>query len=182
MHSIRRAVIVLCLATLAPIALAEPGRVTKSLMDEPMSIFDWGIFKLDQKLETFRQFKTVFMGEYLMGSAAYDWDADRIRINLGFIGTGSQAECIENLKRAKLALLNFPAEAELRTAASKAMSSFFSHEGGYQSARQPKDAGEVLANMTVIEATVYVIASNGYAPKSKCQTTLRSKEISVVAQ
>jgi hypothetical protein len=45
---------------------------------------------------------------------------------------------------------------------------------------QPKDLGEQLANITVLDAVVYVRAANdSYLPKVRCQTTFKSKEVSV---
>lgn len=173
------AVALLAVATSA--AVAEPSRIPKYLMNEPISMFDWGIYKADKKLESFKTFGNLFSIYYMGGSASYEWDSDRILIQVLFQGTGSEAECTENLKKAKGAFANFKwNENEQQKAAREALEALFSHEGGYTSASQPRDIGEQLVNITYLEAIVYTkSAKDTLVPKIKCRTNFKSKEISV---
>ena len=165
-------------------AQAEPTRVTRWLMNEPMSMFDWGIYSTEKKMAELKITDSIFTVKYFTSSALYDWDADRIRLRITFTGKGTDAECTENLKRAKGAFLNFNwNEKEQPRVAREVLASLFSHQGGYKSKDLPNDIGEQLANTATFEATVYVQGEGGsYIPKAKCNTSFTSSEISISRQ
>jgi hypothetical protein len=181
MHPLRNTLIgSLIVALLPALSWAEPSRVPRWLMSEPMSVFDWGIYQTDRKFESFKEYK-IFSVHYMGGSAQYDWEADRIKLQVMFQANGTDAECSENLKKAKGAFLNFTwVEAEYPRIAREVLTDLFSHQGGYKGTTQPKDLGEQLSNITVLEAVVYVSGANGaLSPKVRCQTTFKSKDVSV---
>ena len=180
-HRLRNTLIGSLIVALLPVlAWAEPSRVPRWLMSEPMSLFDWGIYQTDKKFESFKDYK-IFSVHYMGGSARYDWDADRIKLQVMFQATGADAECSDNLKKAKGAFLNFTwVEAEYPRVARDVLADLFSHQGSYKGTTQPKDMGEQLSNITVLEAVVYVSGANGaLSPKVRCQTTFKSKDISI---
>lgn len=164
------------------VANAEPTRTAQWLMDEPMSLFDWGIYKTDKKLSDLKQAKQSFLNEFFYSAAEYDWSANRIRLKVNFIGKGTEAECIDNIKRAKGAFLNFTwAERDQPRAAKEVFASLFSHEGGYRSKSEPPNIGEQLANMSVLEGTIYVRSEGGsYIPRASCSMDFKSTSVSVV--
>jgi hypothetical protein len=47
-------------------------------MAEPMSLFDWGIYKTDKKLADMKTASSMFTAQFFSSSAEYDWDANRI--------------------------------------------------------------------------------------------------------
>lgn len=163
---------------------AEPGRVARWLMGEPMSLFDWGLYKADKKTAELKSMKEKFSSDFFYGAADYDWGMNRIRLRVNFIGKGTEAECIENIKRAKGAFLDFTwNEKEQVKVARDVFTTLFSHEGGYKSKSHPSDIGEQLASMSVMEATVYIPGDKGsYLPRAKCSMDFRSAEVSVVKQ
>jgi hypothetical protein len=171
-------------ALAAGLSHAEPGRVARWLMDEPMSMFDWGLYKTDKAVANLKSLKGTFPNEFFFASADYDWELNRIRIRVSFHGKGTDAECIENIKRAKGAFLNYTwNERDQPKAAKDVFAALFSHEGGYKSKNQPSDLGEQLANMSVLEATIYVPGEGGsYTPRARCSMGFRSSEVSVVRQ
>ena len=105
----RRPAMLLFVACVISVSVrAEPTRVPQWLMNEPMSLFDWGLYQTEKKQDSFKTLSHIFTIRYVGGSAAYDWDADRIRLRFSFQGEGTSEECSENLKRAKTAMLDFP--------------------------------------------------------------------------
>lgn len=173
---------ILVLALLVPLTVqADPGRVPRWLMNEPMSQFDWGMQQMEEKLEQLKFAEKVFTAKYFFSDASYDWDADRIRLQVNFHGKGNEAECIYNIKRAKGAILNFTwDEAEQTKIARDVLTNFFSHRGGYDNKNKPADIGEQLANITILETTIFVQGDNGtYLPKAKCTTDFKTNAVSV---
>jgi len=173
------------LLALAPlVAQAEPGRVTRWLMNEPMSLMDWGMVSIEKKLADLKIAESVFTSKFFYGSAEYDWEADRIRIHVSFIGKGTEAECIENLKRAKAAFLNFTwDEKEHPRVAREVLRTLFAHRGGYSSKSEPPDLGDVLLNITTIQNVMYVPGDRGtFQPKAKCSADFKSAVVSITRE
>jgi hypothetical protein len=96
-------------------------------------------------------------------------------------GKGTDAECIENLKAAKGAFLDFKwDEKEQVRAAPAVFRALFSHEGGYQPKGTPTDVGGELAKIATIDVTILVKTAEGYSPKAKCQADFRSGATSLI--
>jgi hypothetical protein len=163
---------------------AEPGRVATWLMNEPMSLFDWGVYKTDKKMADLKTIKETYSAQFFFGSADYDWNANRLQLRVSFIGKETEAECIENIKRAKGAFLNYTwSEREQAKIAKEVFAALFSHEGGYKSKGQPEDIGEQVASMSVIEATAFIQGDKGsFLPKARCRMDFKSPEVSVIKQ
>lgn len=163
---------------IANTAHAEPTRVPQWLMRESVSLFDWGIYKLDKKMEWMKELGGLFTIHYAGGSAEYDWDSDRIKLRFTFQGKGTEQECVDNLKKAKGALLNFSwDDTQYAKLAREVLAGFFSHEGGYKDASAPSDIGEQLANITTL---VGEVIGPEMSIKIRCQTTLKSPEVSII--
>ncbi len=149
-----------------------------------MSLFDWGIYKADKKIADLKQAKETYTADFFFGSADYDWKANRIRLRVSFIGKGTEAECIENIRRAKVAFLNYTrTERDHVKVAREVFEGLFSHEGGYKSHNQPSDIGEQIMNISLMEATVFIPGEAGsYLPRAKCSMNFTSSEVSVIKQ
>lgn len=146
-----------------------------------MSLFDWGLYNTERKLADLKIADNAFTAKYFFSSAAYDWDADRLRLQIGFIGKGTEAECAENIKRAKGAFLNFTwDEKEYPRLAREVLGGLFTHQGGYKSKGQPADTGEQLMNITALEVTIFVPGEGGtYIPKAKCTSDFKSNVVHI---
>ena len=177
---LRRTALLLILIPL--MAQSEPTKTTSWLMSEPMSLFDWGIYKTDKKLAELKIASSMFTAQFFSGSAEYDWDANRIRLRVLLYGNGTDAECLENLRVAKGGFLDFKwDEKEQHRYAPITFRALFSHEGGYKSKGTPTDIGEEIAKIATIEVFILVKASDGsYSPKAKCQADFRSSATSIL--
>jgi hypothetical protein len=74
--------IALLLALIPLLAQAEPNKAMSWLMDEPMSLFDWGIYKTDKKVADLKIASSMFTAQFFSGSAEYEWEANRIRLRV----------------------------------------------------------------------------------------------------
>ena len=95
------------LLLLPALASADPGTATQYLMNEPASLMDIGLLKLNMKLE---KLKPHLWGPFLGDgdadrtkvSASYDFAADEIRVQITFF---SDAESIEDACKATIGAL-----------------------------------------------------------------------------
>lgn len=162
---------------------AEPTATVTWLMNEPMSLFDWGVYKADKKAGGLGELGSrLFTARFMSGSAAYDWDANRLRLRVFLNGNGTDAECVENLKAAKHVFLDFTVTGnDQATAAATVFGYLFSHEGGYRAKSTPAKLGHELANIATIEATIFKSNNDQtLSPKAKCQADFRSNEVRVL--
>lgn len=165
-------------------ANADPTRIPRWLMNEPISMFDWGILQTEQRLSSLNMYSN-FTNRFISGSVSYDWDADRLRLEVSFWGSGTESECIENLKIAKANFVGYSTKFSnnnrtLTSAAPLTFAGLFGHPG-FKNGAQPKDLGEQLANISTLEATIWVLqGKDDSLPKVRCQTTFKSQEILVV--
>lgn len=169
------------LLLLTPAAQAEPNRVPSWLMNEPMSLWDWGIYRTDKRMQEIKELPSLFKAKFFSGSATYDWDENRIKLFAMFVGESTEAGCIEHIKKTKGAFLMYKWEPkEQIVQAPNTMASLFSHEGGYQSKGQPKDMGEQLASITVMEVMMSMPDGMLFKPGIRCTSPLGSASISII--
>lgn len=147
-------------------------------------MFDWGILQTEQRLNSLSAY-TGFTGQFSSGSVSYDWDADRLRLEVSFWGSGTQSECIDNLKAAKAYFVGYPIKFSdnnkvLTSTAPLMFAGLFSHSG-FKNHAQPKDLGEQLANIATLEVSIWVLqGKDDSSAKVRCRTTFKSQEIAVV--
>src|SRR3972149_9288044 len=153
--------------------LAEPTPSMSYLMNEPASLFDLGMFKLNKHL------KDGWSDDVTVPQAVYDFHEDRILI--GFmpfkeifkIDKGKEY-CRDIIGRIKILLLvdfrtgetHFPNGMTLKDI-------FFSHEGFHEKKNEPKNLGSDLAK--IIDVGVSVPIEKG--KMLPCRSPLLSKEI-----
>lgn len=165
---------------------AVPGAPTKTpryLMSEPMSIFDWGIYQADKKMNSYKYYD-IFSTPYVGGSARYDPDENRIYLRGMFQGKGTQNECEDNLRKLKGAFASFRWD-ENRTinAAWKVLEGLFSHAAGYKNKNRPNDVGKQLIHITNIEAHIFVKQPDGNLKVgARCSSTFKTSEISIISE
>lgn len=152
-------------------------------MSEPMSIFDWGIYQADKRMNSFKYYGK-FATPYVGGSARYDPEENKIYLRGMFQGKGTPEECESDLRELKGAFATFSWD-ENRTieAAWKVLDGLFSHAGGYKDKNRPADVGKQLIHITHIEAHVLVKQSDGHLTVGAgCTSTFKTSEISALPQ
>ncbi|MEJ1418242.1 MAG: hypothetical protein RPU91_14360 [Candidatus Sedimenticola sp. (ex Thyasira tokunagai)] len=133
---------------------AETNKAIDYLMSEPVSLFDWGVYKAGKKLDSV---EVVGRFPYQGGRAWYDWGESKLVLTGIFRGNATQKDCGNHLKSLKYKLIMLEAVRLGKEAdASKAtINNFFSHEGGYSLERRPDGTGKGIAEITRIEAVFY---------------------------
>jgi hypothetical protein len=176
----------LLVATTPVSAFAEPAPATTWLMNEPMSIWDWGIFRLQGRVDNMKEVQSLLRdAKWFFGDVEYDWDANRIKIQIALDSSAlTSKSCIENMRQAKAVLTNYTFEASKQREAAIAMiAGTFSHAGGYQSKNEPKKLAEEIARLVQIEVQLHTKDSQGvYHRKVQCRSDLLEADISVVQQ
>jgi hypothetical protein len=120
------------------ICKAEPDSTIKYLMNEPISMLEWGLFRLEQNLKrTSREYK-----------ANYYQDINRIYIEYMFDNK------LQDLHRAKDACKNVFIEIRSAVASPLIFNHSFSHSMHYKFKNEPTDLAEKLMAITEI----YVVA------------------------
>ena len=83
-----RLLLTILFTLVAPQLIAEPSTAVRTLMDSPLSMFDWGMFKLEKKLERLEPHRDV----------SYDYKDNKIIISsLSYI-PGTPSKTMEETK------------------------------------------------------------------------------------
>ncbi|MHC1725361.1 MAG: hypothetical protein AB9866_04995 [Syntrophobacteraceae bacterium] len=154
---------------------ADPSNNIKYLINEPVSLFEFGLYRLDSHLEGC--FTGVKLPEKIMVRVTYKWELNRIQVNLipgrftkGNI-TKQEAEnyCKEIIQIAKQCLgCEKDASGNIRPEVSELLiSGFFSHKG-FEKLNEPKRIEKELINIIQINGIVY---------DASCQSNLLDSKI-----
>ena len=170
-----------CAAALAIIALqasAAPREATTFLMNEPVTLLDWGTYKLERFLERRRwpqEFEpTVFT------KVSYDWDRDRIVIDVQALvkfGPPTRDQCLGVLK---LLLSAGGVVFETRNRQLNDGISTFAVEFlhmNFRSPNQPPDLGKKIDEVLELRVTVSGLPSGGQVRQVECRTNLTNPEV-----
>lgn len=181
--------VVLLLVVLFPLnAFASPDKTVTYLMNQPLSLFDSGMIRLNSRVEDFAHYikngyKNYGLGKFseimdssdLDSSAEYDWDSNRIIINVNLMvryHKTFQANQLKELSRIIIKrfkyILGYSPDYHRRVI----NRGFFSHQG-YQMKNNPKNLMEDLDNITQIKFTVMQLNAKDFTAVSK----LTSKEV-----
>ena len=129
--------------------LAQPSEQIRYLMQEPASLFDLGMYKLNNYLQSYRHESRRFQVEKSRSTARYDQEENIIRIEIDLFPKTKQfdkpkALCIEATESIKL---------RLRDEMLDYRHQFFSH-AGYDN---PKRPGGVLQELEkIMEIVVHI--------------------------
>lgn len=173
--TIAAAILLVCSIALS----ADPSSGVRFLMNEPMTMFDWGMYRLQQKMDTIREHpraEEVGLGGVI---AMYDWEDNRI-VLWGIVHVGfpfadtveaarEQGRQIVETIRDKLGVK--PDGTPIRQ--SSFLDEYFSH-GAFVNQDRPKDLGAELDRITEITTSVTVV---GRKDRVKCQAPLVGGEI-----
>jgi len=154
-HMLNRIVAVVLASGLATQASAEPGPTVTYLMNEPASMFDIGIIRMEKTVED--QLAAPFGTETMYSYVGYDFNKNRIYVGGTFIVapefdgelTGICESAIENLATA----LGLYLVADFRAHVALTMGEYFGHQG-YARSNQPEEIGDKLLEIVAFEARI----------------------------
>ena len=178
------------------ICLAEPSAPVRYLMDEPVSMLEWGMFRLSEALTndkepTYHCIKQILKEHDLCIVApyvrvSYDWDSNRLRIKT-LVFEKSQPQEISKEKKKEICKLvikehknylgvNFETGKPISPLGEawpdSILESFFTHEG-FKSTREPENLYKELDNIT--ELIIQYIPVKG--KKLHCEAPLLGTDI-----
>jgi len=103
---------ILLTVIIAVSARAEPGPTVQWLMNEPATLFDLGMSKLNRLVENSIDYifsdevgASTDRDEAKHGEASYDYNSNRIIIQLGITRPFEKAQCLAFLNKARLELV-----------------------------------------------------------------------------
>lgn len=158
MHVFRTIALAGILTIAVSTARSEPGLIGQWLMNEPLTLLDWGIYQARKSAEdaaTEMQDSNLLM-TYAAGYAEYDWDNNEIEI---WLYADSHVDVTHdhcNIYRQTFLTQHLLSEARGSSMhhdrAVKQVDEWFSHEGFKRSTR-PEDLAEKLARIIWVRVT-----------------------------
>ena len=154
----------LFLAGMAGSATAEPGPIGRWLMNEPLTLWDWGMFKASKEAEQAAEFIGE-RGEYrAFAWAHYNWNHNEIEIGMGSLsypGEASHENCNEvrrDFIRYFADFYSLENEDTARSSLHNNIASWFSHEGWERKVRD-EELGKKMSR--IIFAKVSLRSKDG---------------------
>lgn len=160
---------------------SEPSTTFRHLLTEPVSMLDWGVYRLEAALKDieFENLDNQLHNRY--SNAGYDWDRNRLEIHYALylnkassdVDTAKEA-CSRITERLRMVWGN-----QLPIASN--IASFFEHSG-FTSKNKPDDFSNEIQGSTYIEIEIFGTnkSSPPYYPYSKiliCENPLMGKGV-----
>lgn len=157
----------LSLASIALVAVwplqarCEPDATVKWLMNQPVSLFDWGILRLSELVD--KRLKSGLGAEELRkrgitveaAFARYEWDANRLYIQVtAFKAPVTPEACRFVLDVTRNRLVGEEAGKPREEQARYFLDAGFQHEGGYGEKTRPSDLSRQLVKITIVRASL----------------------------
>lgn len=160
---------------------SAPNQASSYLINEPVSLLDWGMYKTEQFLESVEvDWWSEDFDPHVFNQVWYDWDRDRIVIDVQLTikaGNPTRAQCASVLRKmVESSLVPFDTR-KPRPTINDGVSTWgvaFAHSG-YVAGNEPKDLGKKVDDIIEFRA----IVSNNWgrnAPLRQVECTTKLKE------
>ncbi|WP_105901063.1 hypothetical protein [Vibrio gangliei] len=165
---------------------AEPSRSISYLMEDSLSMFDWGVFRMESSMTTIKFKELDLISHY--GRADYDWDSNRINLETVVYPSyksleklGSKAICRQAITQVKEHFGYGIDEDDLR--ALFGIPSYFKHTG-YVKKNVPESLGKDLENATKFSVQVYAskLDKAPYNQYQHCVSSFNEKGVMYVEE
>jgi hypothetical protein len=175
--------IFLVLVTVPCLASAEPSKTFRYLMDEPVTMFEWGIYKLNIYTNSIK-FKNIDLINS-NSSIGYDWDKNRLKIEFVVYPKYAGLNKVSAIEICKLATTQvrkaFGTEFKNDLRSVFGVSKFFEHEGFVNKSR-PDKLMEEVEHSTKIIINVYANKSDEppFSQLLSCESPLMGKDVLII--
>ena len=157
---------------------AEPNATAKFLMNDPVSVMDFGLYRMEQDL------KNICSQDRCDLSVVYDANANRITVDLSDLNddyktrTAAAAACKVYVRRIRGQLCVDPNLGRPQTPHGRScVPDFFRHvQAGFERGSVPKSLDIDIDNMVEIRGTVKITMQTGKFSTVKCQAPLIGKD------
>ena len=165
----------------------EPTPAVRYLMNEPVTLLDYGLIRLKEKIEEDIKDDSIIHKKRPFVSVDYDWYGNRIKFKFTYIESEtlkkaksqseldeikSKMEMVIHLVKSRVFLVE-PSTGKPMLAKNSSLVYFFSHVG-FKSLNEPKNLASELDAITEIEVGYYFAAGQ---KGIKCRSPLLSKDI-----
>lgn len=158
----RKMLTLLSMSFLPQAVMAESTSITKYLMNEPVSMMDWGIYQIDRKLNS-DDINGMLATRYGLlkktaARAEYDWDKNLIRISYSVAIDPKRTQQEKHKKEICGGLLkrlrtSFGVDTKGKLMVPSEISHYFRHRG-FLLRREPKDFAREIANVTEFQVSI----------------------------
>ncbi len=156
---------------------ADPGPIGNWLMNEPLSLFDWGMYKVSKDTEyASDRLKNEHSLALAIGWTHYDWDNNEILIIMHLSSEGLYHATHDNcnfFRQRLLESLTFyikdpktDPKVDYSEFATIAVGSWFSHNG-FESGNRPEDLGKKLARIVWVEVNYTDVGEGSISCKAR---------------
>lgn len=137
-------------------ATAEPSNAFRYLMDEPLTLFEWGLYHLDKYTDHLEFTRLNLISNH--SNINYDWDANRLRVefvvyakNKSLAHTSAKDVCKEAMRSARE---DFAVKYDSKVREFMGISRFFEHIE-FRNSTRPKNLMAEIENATWLIVKVY---------------------------
>ncbi|MFA0607143.1 hypothetical protein [Vibrio amylolyticus] len=165
---------------------AEPSRSISYLMEDSLSMFDWGVFRMESSMANIKFKELDLLNHY--GRVNYDWDSNRINLETVVYSSykaleksGSKAICRKAITKVKEHFGYGIKEADFR--AIFGIASYFKHTG-FVKKNAPENLGKDLENVTKFSVLVYAskLDKAPYNQYQQCVSSFNEKGVMYVEE
>ena len=166
--------IVCLLAAFVPQAQAEPNESANFLINDSVSLLDFGIYKLENEIKGFRNDLTIRFQPPHSSFVDYDWDENKIVIVLSYGDPGNPPikEIKSEIKVVVAALKKKfgvgPTGEPFQKGGFSSIGDYFSHRG-YTKKNMPQNLRREIDNLVEIKIIFYV---QNYSRYFECRNRL----------
>jgi hypothetical protein len=174
MRYLKYIIFVLSVFCIIDTSMAEPAAKIKYLMNEPVTLFDWGIYRLDKYFEDVH----IEGAQSTILWTSYDWDKNILTLNFTVETNTKSRDEAKKIGKSLIDMVRVslgvdPDNGKPYAGNSRLYTQHFSHSSA-QDDSKPKGLESELDNITVIE--VLVVAGD-YQRGLKCKAPLLGTKI-----
>lgn len=171
----KNAVMAVCLlAAFVPQSQAEPNESANFLINDSVSLLDFGIYKLENEIKEFRNDLTIRFQPPHSSFVDYDWDENKITIVLSYGDPGNppvkeiKSEIVSVVAALKKNFGVGPTGEPFQKGGFSRVGDYFSHRG-YTKKNMPQHLKRDIDNMVEIKIIFYV---QNYSRFFECRNRL----------
>lgn len=160
---------------------AEPSKTTKYLMNDSLSMLEWGIFKIDNVLNTekYPELDSVTRNSF---DTTYDWDSNELTIKAVVYPSYEKLKKIGNKEACRLVLSSLKTRFGYHFRDSKvnflSIANYFKHKGFYKR-EEPDTFSKDIEKMTRLTVKIYSSETNkpNFDRQSECTSKFLESEV-----
>jgi hypothetical protein len=179
----RRFIFLLVFSTCSPYGYAEPSSVVEYLMDDPVTMLDWGLYRVEERTSSM-QFKNLVNSNSF---AYYSWNKNRITVGFGVYPSNGSLPA--NLAEETCEAVTMEVRNRFGTNTKKSfrevvgIAKFFDH-AGFEHNDKPAKFMQEIENITNINVAVFASKMDSLdgSPAVRCESPLMGQEIFILKQ